>query len=223
MSHFRQDLLNRICGFREAFDASTWHHVPLNECAIADSYGNPDWGKRRELNPLLDPAYCAKWVASRAPAKSVDYTYGGYLEDRSFLWRGSYLTAETGFVHLGVDVNVPVGTPIYCPVPFRIVEAFIDPDQNGGWGSRLVVQTERGALVVFAHIDFANLRLNDTRWAANTLIGFVAPETRNGGWFPHLHLQGLKSLDQLNGLDGYGRASRKNAKLYPEPLSLLAS
>ncbi len=219
MSHFRQDLLNSLCGFPQT---KTWHHVPLNECAIADSFGNPDWGKRRQLNPLLDPAYCAKWVAKQAACKSVDHTYGGYLEDRSFLWRGSYLTAKTGFTHLGVDINVPAGTPVYCPVPFRIVEAFRDPDQNGGWGGRLVIQTWKDALVVFAHLDpHGLLRLDDTCMPAHTCVGYVAPAYRNGNWFPHLHLQGLASLDLLNGLDGYGPARRSNAERYPEPLGLL--
>ncbi len=220
MSHFRQDLLNSICGFPAA---KVWHHVPLNECAIADSFGNPDWGKRRQLNPLLDPAYCAKWVARQAGCKSVDYTYGGYLEDRSFLWRGSYLTAKTGFTHLGVDVNVPAGTPIHCPVPFRIVQALIDPDQDGGWGGMVVVELKRGGIVVFAHLALpAVLRMGGSWLPADEPLGWVAPSDRNGGWFPHLHLQGLKSLDLLNGLDGYGPPRRKNAELYPEPLALLA-
>ncbi len=209
-------LLGRICGFTPPH---YWARVNLDREAALHTVATRD-------NPFLNPAYCERFVQQLAEREGAKHTYGGYLEDRSFLWRDSYLTSQfgdDGFVHLGVDVNVPESTPIYCPVPFRVVEMFCDRDQNGGWGGRVVVETNKGALVVFAHLDLNPLPV-DLGWnePGDFPLGVVAPSCLNGGWFPHLHLQGLKSLDQLNGLDGYGPPRSKNAELYPEPLALLA-
>lgn len=200
--------LHLICGVSET---ATWREVNLDQYAQADF----PTGK----NPLLDPNLCAVWVASLAAKKSVDYTYGGYMEDRSHLWRGHYMK-RGHCVHYGVDLNVPAGTEVLCPVPFRVVEMFHNVDQLGGWGGRVTVETESGGIVVFAHVLLWHLVVGEP-YPHGTTVGWVAESKHNGGWYPHLHLQGLKSLDQLEGLDGYGRRYKGMEKDYPNPLEIL--
>lgn len=175
-----------------------------------------------EPNPLMDPHFCAAWVEHLHRTEKLDFSYGGYLEDRAFLWRDSYLD-QLAAVHLGVDVNVPAWTKVYAPCALRIEECFVDGDQNGGWGERLVAKRENGELIVFAHLcETTPIHGGDLCWVnRGDALGFVAPPERNGGWYPHLHLEGLRSRDQLVGLDGYGPARPDNATLYPEPLALL--
>ncbi len=205
-------LLSRMCHTPGA----TWAKANLDEEARCDF---PDITRP---NPLLDPADCAAWVKKIARQHFVTNTYGGYMEDRAHLWRGSYLTGgvSPGTVHLGVDVNVPTGTEIGCPKRFRPAQLFRDPDQSGGWGGRAVVELENGALIVFGHLVIASLRLSGVWYDPDTLVGTVAPSSKNGGWFPHLHLQGLAKFEP--DFDGYGPGGVMMEARYPNPLLLLA-
>jgi hypothetical protein len=178
----------------------------------------------RAANPLLDPQFCLDWVNHLARECKVDYTYGGYMENRSFMWRGSYLKPEAS-IHLGIDVNMPFGSEVRCPIPFKVEDVFQDPDQNGGWGGRVLIRTEYG-LVIFAHLCLDGLmygeqmRVGDEH-PANTALGWIDCSDDNGGWFPHLHLQGIKDIAQMEGIDGYAAYSPDLVDLYPNPLPLL--
>jgi hypothetical protein len=172
-----------------------------------------------EINPLVDSLFCAEWIDLLRRQRIVSYTHGGYLEDRRFLWRGSYLSPQAS-VHLGVDVNVAAGTPIFCPVPFSVEHRWHDPDQQGGWGGRMIVGIGQ-AYLIFAHLELNAMLDKGRTYPAGTRIGNVAKSDRNGNWFPHLHLQGLRDLKRLDKIDGYGPANAANSVVYPHPAKVL--
>lgn len=202
------DILNTICCSWN----KKWAEVSLAELARERFAVNP-------FNPLLHPSYCERWVKSIAKELKVDYTYGGLFENRDAMWRGSYLHSDAS-VHLGIDVNVPAGTTIMCPTKFKVIEMFQDPDQGGGWGGRILVETPNG-LVIFSHLNLLPFKLGE-QYFQDTALGTVAEPDTNGGWYPHLHLQGLESVKQIGDLDGYGQNSLHNPRLYPDPLKILA-
>jgi hypothetical protein len=186
--------------------------LDLNECARVEF-------KNIEPNPLLNPYRCEEWLAKLSFLNRIDFSYGGYMEDRSFLWRGSYLNPKKS-IHLGVDVNfLKPGKSIYCPLNFIVKEIFHDTDQNGGWGDRVLVETENG-LVIFAHLKAEKLVIGQ-KYLKGSPVGVLASPHENGGWFTHLHLQGIKDLAQMNGIDGYGEKSDLNEVNYPNPLKIL--
>lgn len=170
-----------------------------------------------EPNPLADPGFCAAWVEYLSRTHGNRFTYGGYMEDRRFLWRNTYLTPPHT-THLGVDVNLPMGTPIVCPIEFELLEAFYDGDQNGGWGGRVLVETKHG-LVLFAHI-VTGLACKKY-YRGNTIVGYIADQSCNGGWYPHLHVQAINDIRLMKNLDGYSRMYKDIRKDYPNPLPLL--
>ncbi len=171
-----------------------------------------------ESSLMLDSIFCQAWVEHIARKNKVNHTYGGYLENRELLWRGSYLSPEK-CIHLGIDFNVPAGTIVYCPVPFTVLDIFLDNDQNGGWGGRILVGTKKG-LVIFAHIDLGYFEV-DKEYPAQSFIGKVADSHSNGGWYPHLHVQGLRGSEQIKGLDGYSHFYPEMREDYPNPLEFL--
>lgn len=177
-------------------------------------------------NPLLEPEFCEDWIGYVMAKKfpDADSVYGGYMENRSFLWRESYLEKEKKFIHLGVDVYVPIGVPVRCPVPCRVLEVFNDKDNNGGWGTRVTVETDRG-IVVFAHLcHFNNPRgyRVGRKYPAGLWLGLIGTPEQNGGWFPHLHLQGIRDKSLLNSnLDGYAKPGQNVKQDYPNPLEIL--
>jgi murein DD-endopeptidase MepM/ murein hydrolase activator NlpD len=174
----------------------------------------------KKENPLLDPEFCENWVRYLAKKNDHRHCYGGYMENRSFLWKGSYLKPKNS-IHVGVDFSFKVGTPIYGTVPFKVWQVYRDFDQNGGWGERVLIKTEKG-LVIFAHLCGVSIEANrDTVYPKGTFIGTVATSYTNGGWFPHLHLQGIKNEELITHLDGYSSLYKNIKKDYPDPLPIL--
>lgn len=71
------------------------------------------------------------------------------------------------------------------------------------------------------HLGFQPALRVGHKFRRGDVISYVAAPGANGGWWPHLHLQGLRSLDLLCGLDGYGPPSADNRELYPDPFGIL--
>jgi hypothetical protein len=173
-------------------------------------------------NPLLDSEFCSDWLKFLLRKNNADYLYGGYMEDRYLLWKGSYLNINES-IHVGIDFYLSEYRRVYCPIPCIIEDIYEDKDQNGGWGGRITVRTEYG-IVVFAHLRLFEKTFDlkvGKYYEAGKPLGDIGASYENGGWFPHLHLQGLKNIDQLNGLDGYSGYKDNLIELYPNPLPLL--
>lgn len=188
-------------------------------------YEDADWGylnlenearksQVSPINPLLDPAKCEDWVDSLHCRDKLNFSYGGYLEDRAHLWRDHYhFPGRT--VHVGVDYNVPAGAWVSMPADGHVVLVEEDPDQNGGWGTRAIYKI--GELyVTFAHLCVVYVngpvdRLNTIY--KGTKIGIVGPSERNGGWYPHLHVQ----REYKPFADAYVAFSKELSYEYPNP------
>jgi hypothetical protein len=171
-------------------------------------------------NPLTDKVFCGHWVEHLHRKHGVDYSYGGYLEDRSHLWRQTYLQPNAA-IHLGIDINVPSGSLVFCPIPFKVLKVEYDLDQNGGWGTKVTIKTEYGC-VIYAHLYRGVMVTVGHEYDANSCIGAVGPMDDNGGWFPHLHLQGVsEGLSSTIIYDGYAHRYPRMELDYPHPFPLL--
>lgn len=184
-------------------------------------------------NPLLDPRICQGFIDGVHRGLGLDWSYGGYLEDRSRLWAGSYMDAVGNYLHLGVDFHVPVGTPVAAPVAATVMMVDDDHDTDGGWGIRVFVQPSApalsGVVLVFAHLRGVRCPVG-TVLAPGTVLAEVGGPPSNGNWPPHLHIQAVAKpyfeeilLDRFQELDGYGPADQREklARLFPDPLALL--
>lgn len=203
---------------------ASWGYLNLNLVAR-------EW-QRENVDPsgpnlLLNPDYCAEMITAAHVERGLDCSYGGWLEDRCDLWRGSYLDEKGNFTHLGVDFNVPAGTRVASEHHARILRVDTDVPEEGGWGTRIILQP-RGVegLLLYAHLDPATpLRAGD-EVAPGDVLACVGRPPDNGGWFPHLHLQRLVSgrLKDLDSLDGYGhkRDLAHWSRTCPDPLPLVS-
>ena len=162
----------------------TWADVSLDAFARADF---PDGD-----NPLLDPQKCDAWVNELARKQSVDFTYGGYMEDRGHLWRGHYLPPGPQ-AHLGVDYNVPAGTKVSLIADGKIVHIARD-GSYGGWGGLLVFKLDNPPLpgadyLYYGHLKWEDIVTKGQNLKAGDLVGHIGEPHQNGVWFPHLHVQ----------------------------------
>ena len=191
-----------------------WGSIDLDALARIDFPGS---GRARGDNPLNDPEVCRRWVERLHERMGVESSFGGYLEDRSHLWRGHYQEASGRFVHLGVDSNVPAGTEVFAPCPLVVHEALADPDQDGGWGGRVITRLPGSDMfVIFAHLEHDSLPNEGAELATGARVGVVGRPQVNGGWFPHLHVQCVRGALPED-LDGYASASSGLGERFPDP------
>lgn len=182
-----------------------------------------------QANPLLDSFVCKRFIEDCHRRFGVDFSYGGWMEDRSTLWRGSYLDDDKRYIHLGIDFNVPAGTAVAAVRSGTVIRIDNDYPEPYGWGNRVIVDDEStGCVLVFAHLRFPEkLRVGDLLHSGEVFAN-VGNSSENGGWFPHLHVQIIKREyfqylleNDLRDLDGYGKNEdiellREN---YPDPMS----
>lgn len=206
--------------------------INLEEEAKAYVTQNP----HAENNPFLDPHWCAAFVADLHRMRGSAWSYGGYLEDRSILWNGSYLSNTGAYLHLGIDCNVPIGTPVHADFDARVIYADHDPDQSGGWGGRVVLDPHliprSDYVIMYAHLSRAAETIReDTLILKHALIGHVGTREENGGWYPHVHVQMVEreffkrliERDELHLLDGYASEGDIEVirRLFPDPTPFL--
>jgi murein DD-endopeptidase MepM/ murein hydrolase activator NlpD len=189
--------------------------------------------------PFADPDVEYRATLEYHKALSVDWSYGGWLEDRSMLWPGTYLEKEELYLHLGVDVSVPAGTKVFAPNDGEVVYRGDDTPEEGGWG-RYVLQrfTYRGQtnVLVYGHLA-RKLCCNKGLVQKGQPIGTIGEKHENGGWAPHLHLQlwgtfpeaveaPIEKMDWrrfLDTRDGYGKLEERErwAQICPDPTPLI--
>lgn len=183
----------------------------------------------RDKNPLLDPAICQKMVADVHTKYNLDFSYGGWMEDRSVLWKGSYLDRWNTFTHLGIDVNVPAGTEIAAPFDGEAARIDDDYPEDGGWGPRVILKhASLPIYMIFAHLDRSIECKVGQRLVKGQVFAKVGKAPYNGNWFPHLHLQTIskdyyekiEKEDLWAELDGYGASEdiEGNSALFSDPL-----
>jgi murein DD-endopeptidase MepM/ murein hydrolase activator NlpD len=188
-------------------------------------------------SPFLDPVFCQNRIDELHRALGTDWSFGGYFEDRSSLWHGSYMKEDQRFIHLGVDFNLPTGTVVASPVNGVVVVVDDDFDISGGWGPRVIIQPQTGrpevdsAVLLFAHLRNVQVQPGQ-QVTAGMQIAEIGEAPFNGNWYPHLHLQAIDSehfkgliQSDLSNLDGYAPAGDMTElkRRFPDPVAIVRS
>ena len=190
-------------------------------------------GQKGDKNPLLDPVICNTMVSSVHKKYDIDFSYGGWMEDRSTLWKDSYLEEWKSFIHLGIDLNVPTGTRVAASFDAQVVKIDDDYPEDGGWGPRVIVKhATKPIYLIYAHLD-RNLecKVGDIL-KTGRVFAKVGHAPYNGNWFPHLHVQTISAeyYEKLEKkglwkeLDGYGSPNDtpEDARNFPDPMRYIS-
>lgn len=183
---------------------------------------------------LTDPIVSQTMIDDLHSQHNCTWSYGGYLENRSFLLADSYLKQSGNFIHLGVDFNLPAGTPIIASFSGSVRLIDDDKDTSGGWGQRLIVLPDspnNDYFLIFAHLEQIQV-VPDQQFNPGDKLAHIGRPPYNGNWWPHLHLQTvlashLKDLlrtERLAELDGYTHPDliTSASQLYIDPVTYLA-
>jgi hypothetical protein len=158
------------------------------------------------------------------------YTWGvsSYLENRErVLSDCPQMVEEKRFYHLGLDIIVPLGTPLHAPLDAMVQESGYEAGE-GNYGAHVLLMHESPEFETFysfyGHLNKEKLPAIGTRFTAGEAFSYIGDFNENGNWFYHTHLQVItqKGLEQGYLYKGYCAASdlEQMEDLCPSPLSL---
>lgn len=144
-------------------------------------------------------------------------SYGGYGEDRKDIWANTYMKKTGKFIHLGIDIQMPVGTKVYAPFDCEVVDNFTDTDTKIGWGGRLILKVGANkTLLVLAHLEPSSL-IKERFVKKGQVLGTIGTWPTNGNTFQHLHVQAITHR-RFKTFDGYG--TKKDLTENPNPFTV---
>ncbi|MEI6850230.1 MAG: peptidoglycan DD-metalloendopeptidase family protein [archaeon] len=186
--------------------------------------------KKTDLD-LSNPDVCTDFITNLHKKLKIDYDYGGFLENRTYLWRNSKSEKGKSLIHLGVDYSIPAGTEIALPVNATVFHLMKDPKNNIGWGGRIIFKMEDGNYLLYGHLK-QNISLEiGQKCKKGQIVAILGDKNENGNWWPHLHVQIMNQFfidrykSDLNKIDGYLPATDSNLKnlINPETTILINS
>lgn len=125
---------------------------------------------------------------------------GGYLEDRIIYQRSKHFDneGEPRSIHLGVDLWIDAGTPVYSPLP-GVIHSFKVNDAFGDYGPTLILEHLIDGVVfytLYGHLSLISLKdkKKGQQLRRGDVIASVGDEKINGNWPPHLHFQIITDL-----------------------------
>ncbi|MGC1427297.1 MAG: aminotransferase class III-fold pyridoxal phosphate-dependent enzyme, partial [Albidovulum sp.] len=187
-------------------------HVSARIALLTDS---ADPGMPRFSDPAFDHWFASKRPAG-LPANVGFYGLGSYGEARSVYTSDHFAdsaSAERRTRHLGIDVFVAAGTPVYAPLDGKVASVSYNADPLD-YGHTLILEHETPGgdkfWSLYGHLGatLPKLLTAGQTVAAGDLIAHLGGWQENGGWAPHLHFQVMTSmLSQTGNFFGVGHDS----------------
>jgi len=151
-----------------------------------------------------------------------------YLERRDSLLRDCpQMVAEKRFIHLGLDVIVPLATPLHAPLDAEVAESGYEEGEGNYGGYVLLKHAVSGCATFYSfygHLRRDRLPSAGQRFAAGAPFAEIGDFHENGNWFHHTHIQVItqRGRDMGYAAKGYCSASDMAVMndLCPSPIPL---
>jgi murein DD-endopeptidase MepM/ murein hydrolase activator NlpD len=152
---------------------------------------------------------------------SIEWSYGGWLEDRAKLWQNTYITYSGKTLHVGLDINAPYKTPVHSPGRGKVKKIDYDSDGEIDWGTSIAIEYGSYTLI-FAHLS-KKIHVQEGQVVQEKQqIGEIGIWPENGNVFTHLHIQSMRARtyetllqNNLQTIDGYVKPGEKHEYLDP--------
>jgi 4-aminobutyrate aminotransferase-like enzyme/Ser/Thr protein kinase RdoA (MazF antagonist) len=168
------------------------------------SVGSPllmgDAGKNQEaaLTRRLDE-HCRQAGATVAIGR---YNEARLIYTEPLFKMGAGPLDERRTIHIGMDLFLPAGTPLFAPLP-GTVHAFANNIAHQDFGPVIILRHETGDgdpfYTLYGHLSLESLDglAVGQKIARGDKIGEIGSASVNGGWTPHLHFQIITDLLDL--------------------------
>jgi hypothetical protein len=161
---------------------------------------------------------------------SPDFTWGfsPYLERRDTLLADCpQMAAEKRFIHLGLDIIVPVDTPLYAPLDAVVAETGYEEGEGNYGGFVLLRHAGRRCEAFYSfygHLNRGSLPAAGRSLAAGERFAAIGDFPDNGNWFHHTHLQIITEKGLAAGYLSKGYCTEQDLasinELCPSPVPL---
>ncbi len=137
----------------------------------------------------------------------------GYLEERKLLLADCpQMVEEQRFYHLGLDVILPLNTPLCAPLDATVVEAYYEQGK-GNYGGLVLLRhqiADETFYSLYGHLNAQKLPVIGTQLKSGEVFGFVGDFSENGDWFYHTHVQILTEKSYRGGWISKGYCAQKD-------------
>ena len=158
---------------------------------------------------------------------SNPFSIGKYNEKRPNMYEGDLFEKTNRFIHLGIDIGAPVGTPVKS---FYKGEIFLFKynDKKLDYGYTIITKHQfkgQDIYALYGHLSNSSLKNKKIGQKINSgeVLAYLGSEEENGGWPPHVHFQ--LSLIEPEECDLPGVVSEENhdiaLKIFPDPRMVL--
>ncbi len=176
---------------------------------------------------IMDQKAFQAWLDT---AMSGRYSWGvsSYLEDRrTILSHYPQMKAEERYYHLGLDIIVPIDTPLHAPLDSVVEESGYE-EGKGNYGGNVLLRHDSPFFDTFyslyGHLNRESLPAKGGRFEAGQAFARIGDFHENGDWFYHTHLQVITQKGIDDGWVSKGYCSVTDFAimdgLCPSPLSL---
>lgn len=156
-----------------------------------------DFSKENKEVAAIDttkPGRLQKYIDTTLRRGGRTWGMGGYGEDRRWYQSPLFTNGvEPRTVHLGIDIWLSAGTPIFLPIAgtihsFQNNAAFLD------YGPTIILEhiiSDVHFFTLYGHLSMdslSGLSVGENK-AAGAEVGRIGTEEENGNWAPHLHFQ----------------------------------
>ena len=187
-----------------------------------------DW-ENHTFSPVVDlPAEYEVLDLTKGfiPDCETPFTIGRYNEER----RGLYLTklfAGGRFIHMGIDIGAPVGTPCKAFTDCEISHLGNNPEE-GDYGHVIITKQVLDGVPLwslYGHLSRSSVdgkRVGE-RLSSGEVVGYIGNSEENGGWAPHLHFQLSLSAPETHDMRGVVSPEEReeSLRLHPDPRLVL--
>ena len=88
--------------------------------------------------------------------------------------------------HKGIDIAIPVGTPVMAAASGRVMYSQVDKSSSGGFGNYIVIKHDDGTYTTYGHLSARDVKIGQ-KIEIGGLIGLSGNTGKSTG--PHLHFQ----------------------------------
>ena len=165
-------------------------------------------------------------TGGKVPDHPSEFAIGKYDEVRKGMYETELFEGDR-FIHMGVDIGGPVGTPCMAFTDCEIYCFGYNPE-DGDYGHVIITKQTLDGIdfwSLYGHLSAESLvgKTVGQRLKSGEIIGFIGDKNENGGWDPHLHFQLSLIEPETHDLPGVvSHDDREKArKLYPDPRLVL--
>jgi len=173
-----------------------------------------------------------QWWDDFCSANNIELGIGAWGEERTVYtdkaFESLFIEGQRRIHHLGVDLFMPAGTPLYAPLAATVISVEIEHEPLGYGGLIKLEHRPEGCppfVTLWGHMAHEALERLKPGQAlqAGDLVGHMGDIHENGGWTPHLHFEMTTDINlTATEILGVGEAAYLDvwADLFPDVAAL---